>query len=488
MVTSGAAEANLQRQSCTAVTSACGLPLRQLQPEHVDGRRHDGGAGGQQGKMEQKPQACAERQEQLPRRRRERMQSPAASAARPEKAQSAVRNRAAARAQPPSGRLQRGVLLAGLALTLSGALLHASTPAALRPLLAGFQSHVNKLAEDAHAVWRGLQGRAKQRKEKVANAHDATSYGGASASPPEVPALPWSWARASAEARMDVVDVLMGAQDEFGLAFQAEAQLAAKVLSIAAEARRHDAMEAALAVAAFEQIIPDRALECPLRGLSASDAMSHITGEVSLQIDRDHTARGAVSETGWLHRALLQAGAATGLSSLRARKASFESKPPEVVTARTAATLGDCFALSANTSASLAFRTRGSEGDVATALRWVVIQQLHRGGTTRPRSGPRYFEVFGDAVMGGAAAASTMGAPAEPSRYSVSLGAFEYKLAAPATQAFQLHWPPANAEATAAVPFRLRGLRLVFQGDGWGERFQCVYRVRAFAELPASCA
>lgn len=182
---------------------------------------------------------------------------------------------------------------------------------------------------------------------------------------------------------------------------------------------------------------------------------------VLFEVDPAYTSSGA----SWMHHALLKAGAVTGLPGFREGAEQYSSRPPSVVALAEAATVGDCVALHGNSS--IALRVRKEEGETKSALvHRVVIEQPPRWAVHQPQASPRNFSVYGEPLQAG----HHDGA----SPYAELLGSFEYALAAPATQAFEL---------TKATP--VTGLRFVFDGPGWGADFTCVYRLRAFEAGPS---
>lgn len=114
---------------------------------------------------------------------------------------------------------------------------------------------------------------------------------------------------------------------------------------------------------------------------------------------------------------------------------------------------------------SLALRC--AEGRAAF-VRHLVIEQPARMVDEDATLAPRRFVVHG-------APAEAAEVPAPSANFSMFLGAFEYSLAAPATQSFPL----------ADAPL-LRGLRITFEKPGWGGKYLSLYRVRAFGALASA--
>lgn len=184
-------------------------------------------------------------------------------------------------------------------------------------------------------------------------------------------------------------------------------------------------------------------------------------GAVPFAVDSAFTSPGATSMgSSYLHRMLLKAGAATGLPGLSKRAEQYASRPPFVVTSEVETTVGDCLAMRGNSSVALRVR-RGEGGADFAFVRRVVIEQAPRWSVHRPHASPRHFSVYGEPVN---QAHNDVATP-----YTEFLGSFEYALAAPAAQTFEL---------AQAMP--VRGLRFVFDGPGWGADYICVYRLRAF--------
>lgn len=184
-----------------------------------------------------------------------------------------------------------------------------------------------------------------------------------------------------------------------------------------------------------------------------------------LEVDQDFTSQGATTVgSGWLHQAFLRVGAATGLQRWKAHASLHRSKPASVIVQADAAlTIRDCFA--ARPNASVALHLPGT-----SIVRQLVIEQPPRWMTPRPGSSPRRFSVYASP------SASSGGQDRGPQGpYTMFLATFEYSMAAPAVQAFEL-------------PMALvAGLRITFE-DSWGMPYMCLYRVRALDTLAPSCS
>jgi len=184
-------------------------------------------------------------------------------------------------------------------------------------------------------------------------------------------------------------------------------------------------------------------------------ATSGVTGEImalQLEVDAAATSQSAVVMNPW-HQALLDLGAWTGLDRFHNNAARFKGKPADVIVKSGRAELGDCFAFRSNATITL----RVSPSALVQRLE---LEQPARWEVPKPGTAPRRFSVHGLLEEGEVASNSMQFVP---------LGTFEYALAAPAAQTFEL----LKAE-------RLRALRLEFDGNGWGEPYTCVYRIRAF--------
>mmetsp|Transcript_56461 Transcript_56461/g.127632 ORF Transcript_56461/g.127632 Transcript_56461/m.127632 type:complete len:278 (+) Transcript_56461:123-956(+) len=193
---------------------------------------------------------------------------------------------------------------------------------------------------------------------------------------------------------------------------------------------------------------------------------------VELQVDSAYTSPPATRNE-WLHQVLLGT-AAKVFPAFRHRADMFRSQPAEVVLSSAAANkAGDCLALRWNSSLALrvaAAATVSERLGASATIRRIVIEQPPRWVVPKPRSSPRRFRVLGAPVLEEGSLAAAEGA--DP--YMLPLGSFEYAVAGPAAQSFEL----------ASPPRALHGLRLSFEGPGWGEDFTCIYRIRAFEALP----
>lgn len=216
------------------------------------------------------------------------------------------------------------------------------------------------------------------------------------------------------------------------------------------------------------QVPPQLSEACFAAGTSSAsaEAIRGLARPLPVEVVTEFTSAGARS-SGWLHQKILSLGAATGLSTYRFRASLYQESMPAAVVAddSPAIAAGDCLALRGN--ASVALRIMELDGSAGSAfLHHIVIEQPPRWALPQIQTSPRHFSVMGEPVE----------ALADP--YPVPLGSFEYLLAAPAVQAFVLR--------QTNVP--LRGLRLDFKGPGWGGKFFCVYRIRAYSAPPPSCS
>jgi hypothetical protein len=193
---------------------------------------------------------------------------------------------------------------------------------------------------------------------------------------------------------------------------------------------------------------------------------------LALEIDKTRTSEGAESSTSsWVHRKLLGFGASLGLNRLKERAEHYRSKPASVILGSTTASsvnLKDCFAFRKNSSVALRVQQHGRDA----YINHITIEQPPRWNTPRPHASPRRFHVFGM----DASTAESKDPTTNKGQYIVPLGSFEYLLAAPHVQAFQLQRPAKN------------GLLVVFDGEGWSqEHCTCLYRLRAYEMPPPSC-
>jgi len=188
-----------------------------------------------------------------------------------------------------------------------------------------------------------------------------------------------------------------------------------------------------------------------------------------LEVDEEATSEGAVSAgSSWIHQAALKAAATlTQMPSFAARAEQHRSRPASTVTSEHAAARGDCFAMRGDRT-SMAFRLK-SENGTSSRIRYIVIEQPSRL-VAIPSSTPRRFQIFGDP------ATEVTADSVNP--YSMRMGSFEYALGAPAAQIFE----------TDSPNVLLQGLRLVFEGAGWGAPVVCVNRIRAYDSLPPICS
>jgi len=267
-------------------------------------------------------------------------------------------------------------------------------------------------------------------------------------------------ALSSAAARSAVLNVLWGALVEFGTDLGgADVLQRLPSLMVGGGGSETSFQELLLQLSDTVPSWPP-ALQSQLEGalaLGSAQAKAVPRAEpLMLKVNLTGTSQGAAVETPSWMQALLDLGAATGLERFTSRVSRLKSKPADVVVSQAPITRGDCFAFSAD--ASLTLELVGDEGP-PRGVRRVAIQQPSRWEVQNPRTAPRHFAVYGlPAVREGAP-------PAAP----ILLGAFEYSLAAPARQEFEL--------AETRQP--LRALRLDFAALGWGEPYTCVYRISA---------
>lgn len=194
--------------------------------------------------------------------------------------------------------------------------------------------------------------------------------------------------------------------------------------------------------------------------LTASTCAASTSEQLAAQVDEAFTTKGATTG-GWVHQTIMSVASATGLKRWVARADLYQSRPAAVVTSQAPPdAAGDCLALRGN--ASLALRL-SKEGLVSA----VSLHQPHRWTAQKPRSLPRRFDVYGDVLQ-------DLKIAEKP--YSTFLGSFEYSIAAPASQAFVFE------------PTKVTGLRLVFDGPGWGGEYICLYRVSVYEGSGPYCS
>lgn len=196
---------------------------------------------------------------------------------------------------------------------------------------------------------------------------------------------------------------------------------------------------------------------------NASDAFSN--PPVPLALDQQFTSEGAVSKTSsrWYQKTLrFGSYVMPFLPYLNTRADVYQSRPPSVVLGPGGADAShrDCFAFRTQTSIALRIMPRVGQAS-PPVVSHIVIEQPPKYSMER-LSAPRSFSVFGFS--------------ADNRNARTKLGSFEYKLAAPAAQAFKLQRPAVGA------------MTLVFDGHGWNDEYTCLYRVRAFEAPPPSCS
>lgn len=171
---------------------------------------------------------------------------------------------------------------------------------------------------------------------------------------------------------------------------------------------------------------------------------------LSVEVDAERTSAG-IHHSSPVLQALLDLGSAFGIERFSRRASFYRSMPPTVVVQQGAPKPGECFAFLGNSTIALrATPTEPQEG--AGVVRAITIEQPRRWTVPLPPTAPRRLVVSG--VL-----ANHTGTTSQ---------AFEYVLAAPASQRFAL------AEPLDAS----RGLALDFDGGAWGARYTCVYRIR----------
>eukprot|EP00441_Pelagodinium_beii_P021603 CAMPEP_0197655942 /NCGR_PEP_ID=MMETSP1338-20131121/39766_1 /TAXON_ID=43686 ORGANISM="Pelagodinium beii, Strain RCC1491" /NCGR_SAMPLE_ID=MMETSP1338 /ASSEMBLY_ACC=CAM_ASM_000754 /LENGTH=448 /DNA_ID=CAMNT_0043231695 /DNA_START=39 /DNA_END=1385 /DNA_ORIENTATION=+ len=281
--------------------------------------------------------------------------------------------------------------------------------------------------------------------------------------------------------RGDILDVLAGAPYEFGHdlendqdAFYRYPRLAASVAKGKADeaggAAENELKKAVLGLAAtgagWAPGLRLRVLEALHAPCEAAETCGG-AHPLALEVDEDFTS--PLAKSHWLHQGLLDFGALFGFPHLKARASLFRSRPPTVVLSSSPASPAiaasrDCLAVRGSNT-SLALRMTGG---VAT-VRQLVIEQPPRWAALRPKSLPRHFSVYGTP-----AEAFNVGGSAP---YTELLGNFEYLPARSAVQAFLL-----------PRPAQVKGLRLLFEGPGWGENYTCIYRVKAYEGSGSVCS
>lgn len=289
-------------------------------------------------------------------------------------------------------------------------------------------------------------------------------------------------ALASPRRRAEILDILAGAPYEFSQGMSTDQAFyhlpriaAAAAVSkgevvggqSTAEKELHKTVLQVIAGGGWPRRL-QRRLEASVRATEVS--CSSTAKPIPLEVDVRSTSTPATS-SGWLHQGLLSLGEKTGLPELKARAELYRSRPPTVVLSETPAVAEsrDCLALR-GTNTTLAVRIAGpSSGQVVQQL---VIEQPPRWAALRPRSSPRHFSVYADVAEVEKSSENMIS-----DKYDKFLGAFEYSLAAPSAQAFHLQ---------GSDP--VRGLQLRFEGQGWGESFICLYRLRAFEAFEPACS
>jgi hypothetical protein len=296
--------------------------------------------------------------------------------------------------------------------------------------------------------------------------------------------------------RADIVDILAGApyeffrreiaagdpvaEENFQTMFQRLPQLVARVMkekdALGTTLAETELQETVLQLAATgggwpvalkQRLLAALAAPCKVACSSSSgEAYVGPANATRLEVDQAFTSPGTVStRSGWLHRAMLNYGAATGIPMFVARAEQYKSRPSTVIVSSNPIAPRDCLALRGDASVAL----RIADKSDAAMIRQIVIEQLAHWVAPQLWSLPGRFEVWGQPV-------ASAGGAANP--YSLFMGSFEYAAAAPAPQAFELQNP---------VP--VLGLRLSFNAstNSDPEGFMCIYRIRAFEAKAPSC-
>lgn len=293
--------------------------------------------------------------------------------------------------------------------------------------------------------------------------------------------------------RADILDILAGIPYDFAHGrtdLPDESLLVEAVLRFAAGAHEaegpavDDGVAEAFTTEIRQRLVGTVRAGCQQTPIDCKDSLHQM---LPAQVDLNYTSPRARTQSGWLHRAFLTLGEATGLPMLRTRAELFQSRHASVVAKPGPAVAGDCLALrndstGENATVSVALQFAGASG---TTVDHIVIEQPPRSARTvisadgrhiviRPRTAPRRFVVFGESVA--------QSPVEELTRYSMYLGTFEYARAAPAAQAFTLQ------STMPAGGIKLRGLRIIFDARGWGDDYICVYRLRVFNGPLPSCS
>eukprot|EP00927_Polykrikos_kofoidii_P050982 TRINITY_DN44799_c0_g1_i1.p1 TRINITY_DN44799_c0_g1~~TRINITY_DN44799_c0_g1_i1.p1 ORF type:complete len:419 (+),score=66.16 TRINITY_DN44799_c0_g1_i1:57-1313(+) len=170
-----------------------------------------------------------------------------------------------------------------------------------------------------------------------------------------------------------------------------------------------------------------------------------------LSVDVDASSSSvALADCGWVCRTLRSIGVMTGLARYRRM-----AQPADVVISPDKPIRGECFAFSRN--ATIVLNVLGNDPR-GRRISSVVVEQPPRWAVPSPATSPRRFSVYSAEVEAG-----------ESGEHMVPLGDFEYAVAGPAKQSFELR------ELS-----EVRSLHLKFDGEGWGGRYTCVYRIRIF--------
>jgi len=196
------------------------------------------------------------------------------------------------------------------------------------------------------------------------------------------------------------------------------------------------------------------------------------TQSLPLTIDTDFTNAGTGNVLDWrnvldwIRRKMIQFGGMTGFQRYQEPAKRAQLHPVSVVLNPSAPVAGDCFAF--RNSGSVAFSI-GGLNPIAVSSH-LVIEQPARWTLANPASAPRRFTVYGKPAI------QELTRESLDSPYTMFLGSFEYVLAGPSAQAFQIN-PPEH----------ISGLHIEFEASGWGEQFTCIYRLHLYEAVPPSC-
>jgi len=202
---------------------------------------------------------------------------------------------------------------------------------------------------------------------------------------------------------------------------------------------------------------------------SKSSKTMDVPKPLLLEVDEEATSEGATTKgSTWVHQAALKAAAVFSRSSnLKARVDRHHSRPASTVTSDSPAAQGDCFAMRGSNT-SIGFHVKSEHG-TSSKVRHIVIEQPRRL-IVAGSSAPRRFQVWGKPAFDEESDMAGV--------YSMHMGSFEYALAAPAAQTFELQLSHVSVV----------GLQVVFDGPGWGAPVVCINRIRAYDAVPPICS